>query len=127
VSGLAGRKPLRGPLPASAVKSRRSNALDADEPRAEPRIIVTFEVYRWWKGLPKKSVVLHTIYNEWSCEGYFFKEGEEYLVFAYRNREQMAEKFPFAKDTLGVHLCGGTKLLANANEELREIGAGSRP
>ena len=63
---------------------------------------MTFEVYRWWKGPPKKSVVLHTIYNKWSCEGYFFKEGEEYLVFAYRNREQMAERFPFAKDTLAV-------------------------
>jgi hypothetical protein len=125
--GPRGKEALAGAAAAFSGKVVQIERLDADEPRGEPRIIVTFEVYRWWKGQLKKSVVLHTIYNKWSCEGYFFKEGGEYVVFAYRNREHMAEKFPFAKDTLGVTLCGGTKVLANANDELRELGAGRRP
>ena len=125
--GPRGKKALEGAAAAFSGKVTKVEYLDADEPEVEPRIIVTFKVYRWWKGPLKKSAVLHTIYNKWTCEGYFFKEGKEYLVFAYQNREQMAEKFPAAKDTLGVNICGATGLLATAKEELRELGPGRRP
>ena len=126
-SGPRGKKALKGAATAFSGKATKVEYLDADEPQVEPRIIVTFEVYRWWKGSPKKSVVIHTVYNKWTCEGYYFKEGEEYLVFAYKNRGHMAEKFAPAKDTLGVNYCGATGPLAYAKEELRELGQGRRP
>ena len=62
--------------------------LDPDTPQTEPRIIVTFSVSRVWKGPARREVVLHTIYNKYLCEGYYFKKGNEYLVFAYRNHER---------------------------------------
>ena len=125
--GPTGKKALEGASSAFSGKVTKVEYLDPDGLRVEPRIIVTFEVYRWWKGPLKKTAVLHTIYNKWTCEGYFFKEGEEYLVFAYKNREHVAKKFPSAKDTLGVNICGATGPLKHAKEELRELGPGRRP
>lgn len=125
--GPRGKKALEGAAAAFSGKVTKVEYLDADEPGVEPRIAVTFEVYRSWKGPLKKSAVLHTIYNKWTCEGYFFKEGREYLVFAYQNRGHAAERFPSAKDTLGVNICGATGPLADAGKELRELGPGRRP
>ena len=125
--GPRGKKALERAAATFSGKVTKVEYLDADGPRVEPRIIVTFKVYHSWKGPLKKSVVLHTIYNKWTCEGYFFKEGQEYLVVAYKNHEQMAEKFAPAKDTLGANFCGATMLLANATEDLRELGPGRRP
>ena len=45
---------------------------------------MTFEVYQAWKGPVRRTAVLRTIYNKWSCNGYYFKEGREYLVAAAR-------------------------------------------
>ena len=126
-AGPGGRKALEGAAAAFSGKVTRVEYLDADRRGVEPRIKVTFKVYRSWKGPLKKSVVLHTVYNKWTCEGYHFEEGREYLVFAYRNRGRMAEKFPSAKGTLGVNVCGATGPLADAEEELRELGPGRRP
>ena len=125
--GPRGKKALNGAAAAFSGKVMKVVYLDADEPRVEPRIIVTFKVYRSWKGPLNKSVVIHTVYNKRSCEGYYFKEGEEYLVFAYKNRGHMAAQFAPAKDTLGVNYCGATGPLAYAEEELRELGPGRTP
>src|SRR5688500_4809780 len=43
--------------------------------RKEPRIVVYFEVYRVWKGTVKKKIRLNTVYNYYSCAGYWFYEG----------------------------------------------------
>ena len=120
------KKMLEVAAAAFSGKVTKVEYLDADEEGVEPRIVVTFEVYRSWKGTPGKSAVLHTVYNKWTCEGYFFKEGEEYLVFAGKNRGHTAERFAPATDTLGTSLCA-TKELARAEEELRELGRGLRP
>ena len=122
-----GKKALERAAAAFSGKVTKVEYLDADEARVEPRIIVTFKVYRSWKGRLKKSAVLHTIYNKWTCEGYFFKEGKEYLVFAGKNRGHAAERFAPAKDTLGVNPCGATGRLAHAEEDLRELGPGRVP
>ena len=93
----------------------------------EPRIIVTFRVYRVWKGEPKREVVLHTVFNKWTCNGYWFKEGEEYLVFAHAGDSEAAKMFPKAKNTLGVGTCGGTLPLADAQGDIKQLGAGKVP
>ncbi|HEX8500199.1 MAG TPA: hypothetical protein VF659_06360 [Pyrinomonadaceae bacterium] len=120
------KKRVEGAAAAFSGKVSKVEYLDPDEERVEPRIVVTFEVYRSWKGPRDRSVVLHTVYNKWTCEGYFFKEGEEYLVFAGENRGHTAERFAPAKDTLGTSPCA-TKELARAEEELRELGPGRKP
>jgi len=56
--------------------------LEADTESSEPPILVTFEVNEVWKGPIRKTVTLRTIYNKYSCNGYFFKEGQLYLVAA---------------------------------------------
>jgi hypothetical protein len=93
----------------------------------EPRIIVTFQVYRVWKGRPKSTIVLHTVLNKGSCNGYWFKEGEEYLVFARANDHDETRRFAGAKHTLGVGTCSGTSLLADAKKALEELGGGLAP
>src|SRR5690242_9992651 len=46
----------------------------------EPGIEVSFSVSQVWKGEPGASPTIRTIHNRRSCNGYFFKEGESYLV-----------------------------------------------
>lgn len=122
-----GKRALESSAAAFSGKVRRVEYLDADGPRVEPRIVVTFEVYRSWKGPLSKRALVHTVYNKWTCEGYFFKEGKEYLVFAGKNRGRAAERFAPARDTLGVNPCGATRPLAEAEEDLRELGPGRAP
>jgi len=101
--------------------------LDTDTAQSEPRIIVTFSVSRVWKGSVGREIVLHTIYNKYSCTGFYFQKGKEYLVFAYRNEERMAKNFPLAKNTLGTNICNGTNLIESAKDDLRQIGKGREP
>jgi len=93
----------------------------------EPRIIVTFRVYQVWKGKPTNKIVLHTVFNKWTCNGYTFKEGEEYLVFAVANDSATAKRFPKARNTLGVSTCGGTYPLVDAQRDLKALGPGRVP
>ena len=110
--------------------------LDTDTPQSEPRIIVTFSVSRVWKGPARREIVLHTVYNKFTCQGYYFKKGEEYLVFAYPNEEFLANKFLPEKKTLGTNYCNGTTVIDEASggrraqflrDYLREMGRGRRP
>ena len=101
--------------------------LDPDTAQKEPRIVVTFAVARVWKGPVKQKIVLHTFYNKYSCGGFYFKEGKEYLVFAYRNDENTAKRFPGIRNTLGTGICTGTNLIESAQDDLREMGKGRRP
>ena len=100
---------------------------DPNRANLEPRIIVTFSVYRVWKGTPNRRIVLHTVYNRWTCNGYWFKQGGEYLVFAHPNTSQPTKLFPKATHTLGVRTCGGTFPLADAKRDVEELGAGKLP
>lgn len=91
--------------------------LENPEKVVEPKIIVTFNVYKTWKGSKDKNIILNTVFNAWSKEGYFFYENNEYLVYAY-NKED---------GTLGVSLCGGIKALSDAEEDLIKLGDGTIP
>jgi hypothetical protein len=92
---------------------------------SEPPIRVTFDVHEVWKGPVRNTVILTTIYNKFSCEGYFFMEGQHYLVAAKTltrddGRSDIAE-------LEGIFLCGGTSVLSDANESLKALGNGQRP
>ena len=75
----------------------------------------TFRVYEVWKGPEQETLVVHTALMGMSC-GYPFKEGQEYLVYAYTG-----------KQGLEVGLCGNVVPLSEAGSELRVLGAGEKP
>jgi hypothetical protein len=99
-----------------AVFSGKVTGIDyignADE--AEPRILVEFEVYEVWKGDLRKKITLDTVYNTYTCNGYFFEDGKEYIVFAHRKED----------GSLGTRLCSGTQLLEKASESIKELEEG---
>lgn len=100
---------------------------DPDKTKTEPRIIVTFRALEIWKGTEDKTLILHTTHNKSTCNGYVFKAGEDYLVYARYNRraKKFLAKF-YAPDnpTHGVKVYGGTKLIDEANEDLKYLGKG---
>ena len=75
----------------------------------------TFRVSEVWKGPEQRTLEVHTALFGASC-GYPFKEGEEYLVYAYSG-----------KRGLEVDLCNGTQRLAEAEADLEVLGAGKKP
>ena len=101
--------------------------LEAKTAQNEPRIKVTFSVSRVWKGNVKKTFILHTTQNSWSCAGYYFFKDKEYLVMAYRNDEETAKRFNGEKNTFGTNPCGATIPIEIAKEDLIGIGKGKKP
>jgi hypothetical protein len=75
----------------------------------------TFRVYEVWKGPEQETLEVHTALMGASC-GYPFKEGQEYLVYAYTG-----------KQGLEVDLCNGTQQLTEAQADLEVLGAGKKP
>jgi hypothetical protein len=75
----------------------------------------TFRVSEVWKGPEQRTLEVHTALMGASC-GYPFKEGQEYLVYAYTG-----------KQGLEVDLCNGTQRLAEAEADLEVLGAGKKP
>ena len=73
---------------------------------------VTLRVSEAWKGPQQETLVVSTPRDGATC-GYAFKEGQEYLVYAYGKEE------PFEVD-----LCSGTKPLSDADADLRVLGDG---
>jgi len=86
----------------------------------EPKIIVTFNVSKLWKGSSEKTLVIHTTHNKTTCNGYAFNAGEEYPVYAkFNNRKTFLAKFFGPKEpTLGIKIYGGTKPIAIAESDL---------
>ena len=76
-------------------KVRTIVVLDEKNGLDEDRIIVKFNVNESFKKA-ESLVTLDTFDNKSSCEGYWFKEGEEYLVYAYQ-----------MKGRLSTYYCGG--------------------
>ncbi|HWP42272.1 MAG TPA: hypothetical protein VNO14_03480 [Blastocatellia bacterium] len=72
-----------------------------------------FEVERAWKGIEKKTVSVFTSSQSSAC-GYGFKRGESYLVYASEGRE----------GRLITSICSRTRLLKDANDDLKELGEG---
>jgi hypothetical protein len=73
---------------------------------------VTLRVFEVWKGPQRETLEVRTRMDPVFC-GYPFKEGQEYLVYAYGKEE------PFNTD-----LCSQTKLLSKAGPNLRVLGDG---
>jgi hypothetical protein len=101
--------------------------LDEKKGSIEPRIKVTFSVSRVWNGSVKKTFVLHTTENRWSCGGYYFIKDREYLVVAYPNDEETAKRFGGAKNTFGTNPCDATIPIDLAKTALVELGKGKKP
>jgi hypothetical protein len=78
--------------------------------------IFTFKVEKYWKGSASKQVKINVQqtmrYQAW------FEVGEKYLVFA-RGDE--------TGDKLWERRCSRTKSLANASEDLQQLGKGKIP
>jgi len=81
---------------------------------ADP-VKVIFEVSKIWKGPDYETLVLTTARSGVSC-GYSFKENEEYIVYAYGE-----------EDKLSTGICSRTTLLANAQNDLKDLGEGNLP
>ncbi len=73
---------------------------------------VTLQVSEVWKGPQTETLEVSTPRDGATC-GYAFKEGQEYLVYAYGKEE------PFKVD-----LCSQTRLLSRADAHLRVLGDG---
>ncbi len=92
--------------------------------KTEPRIIVTFSVSKVWKGTADEVLTIHTTYNKSTCNGYAFKAGKEYLVYSRYNRRKnnfLAKLFSPDNPKLGVKVYAGTKLITDANEDIKYL------
>jgi hypothetical protein len=75
----------------------------------------TVRVAEVWKGPKQRTIEITTPSVETMC-GYPFKEGQEYLVYAYTG-----------KQGLEVDLCSETIPLSKASTDLEVLGAGKKP
>ena len=76
---------------------------------------VTLRASEVWKGPQRETLEVSTPRDGMTC-GYPFKEGQEYLVYAYTG-----------KQGLEVDLCNGTQRLTEAEADLEVLGAGKKP
>ena len=98
--------------------------LEKDARGKEPRILVTFQVHEIWKGPERSTAWLRTVYNKWTCTGYFFKAGREYLVAAEQVVDNGSEVKP--AELAGIFLCGGTADIERARGDIEALGPGTR-
>ena len=78
-----------------------------------PSDTVTLRISEAWKGTDQGTLEVSTPSQGSAC-GYAFKEGQEYLVYAY------------GKQDLKVDACGGTTHLSKADEDLALLGNGEK-
>ena len=98
-----------------------------DDPAGEPMdvkvLVVKLKVKRWWKGNGAEEVDLYTSARKYPdgttslmAEDFRFRKGESYLVYAYGNQAK-----------LRTDGCTRTRILAEAEEDLRELGESRVP
>jgi hypothetical protein len=73
---------------------------------------VTFAVTRSWKEAAQPTLVVTTSGDSASC-GFFFEQGQEYIVYANEQEGQ-----------LSTGLCSRTALLADASDDIAALGPG---
>lgn len=81
---------------------------DSNDAFGDQRIKVEFELEKQWKGEPSQNV-LFTVFNSVSCYGYWFKENQRYVVYAF-NEDQ----------SLNAWWCGGVISEADSKEQFME-------
>jgi hypothetical protein len=86
-------------------------------------LVIKFSVERWWKGSGEEEVFLYTGVSRWPGgytrivgEDFKFKVGDEYLVYAFGENENLA-----------TTECERTTKLEKADEDLKALGEGRRP
>ncbi|MBL4660331.1 MAG: hypothetical protein JKY19_08240 [Alcanivoracaceae bacterium] len=73
-------------------------------------IKVKFKTIKLWKGASNQNELL-TVYNRTSCYGYWFKENQNYIIYAFEE-----------EDHLNTWWCGGViSEKASSKEYTREI------
>jgi hypothetical protein len=78
------------------------------------RTRIEFSVKEVWKGQASSEIgIINTLGS--TCD-FTFKEGDEYIVYAYGTREGFY-----------THRCSRTALLIDASEDLIDLGKGIRP
>ncbi|MEZ0224419.1 MAG: hypothetical protein ACAH83_07700 [Alphaproteobacteria bacterium] len=88
---------------------------------------VTLKVTERFKGGAKKdeTFVLHTSLTRDTCTGHPFEKDGEYLVWAYKRAESTYESWSLYNMPSGSFdvggLCGGTKKLSDAGNEVAAI------
>lgn len=81
---------------------------------------VTLAVSQSWKGTNAAVLVITTAADSAAC-GFPFAAGKEYLVYAHES-----SRSPKLKE-LGTGLCSRTRELAQAAEDLKALGVGTKP
>lgn len=94
-----------------------------EKQKSEPAISVTFDVVEVWYGPPRKTIIVNTIYNSFSCRGYYFKENQYYFVSA---RSVTSDDELLLAEVEGVSLCGGTSSLEYDDYEGSKLIEGVR-
>lgn len=61
---------------------------DSEDAFGDQHIKVTFEIEKQWKGEPSQNQ-LTTVYNGASCFGYWFKEKQRYIIYAFEEGEHL--------------------------------------
>jgi hypothetical protein len=85
---------------------------------------VTLRVFKVWKGPRRETLMVSTPSDGAAC-GYPFKEGQEYLVYAYWGNQGTPPR-----PGLKVDLCSSTKPLSKAGADLAlldKLGEGEKP
>jgi hypothetical protein len=89
-----------------------------DVEKGLPSSSVTFQVSEVWKGKQRETRTVSTPRYGSSC-GYSFKEGQEYLVYAYWGPQGSPPR-----PALKTDICTETKPLSEAGSNLRVLGEG---
>jgi hypothetical protein len=94
----------------------------------DPKAVVTLRVNEAYKGLADETTfTLHTTITRYTCMGYPFKKGGQYLVFAYARKtakrdDDALSGYTFPAGTYGTGgLCGGAKPFTAAADDLKII------
>lgn len=77
---------------------------------------VHLKVDKNWKGIDESVTSITTGYADGDC-GYFFEEGQKYLVYASASNM-------YVPGTLSTTICHRTTELSNAAEDLNALGEG---
>jgi hypothetical protein len=88
------------------------------EEAGEGELSVTLELATTWKGAADKELTLFTANQSAAC-GYGFEKGKTYLVYAHQIKRGEAK-------VLETNICTRTALLADAKDDLKDLGAGKK-
>lgn len=75
----------------------KTNLLEEDSPRVEPKTEVIFTVTKTLKGEVPNSYTVYTKKNKYTCDGFSFEEKRAYRVYLSRDENGMK-----------VSVCNGT-------------------